>query len=72
MEIPARVSVFNPILEIKGKVATLIAVREEGFYEVSMEVKDRNHHTVLLPISGTVIVYNEPLAQSTSEFEVER
>jgi hypothetical protein len=71
MEIPARVSVFSTILEIKGKPGTLIAVNELGFYEVALEVKERNH-TVLFPVDSTVIIFNEPLPQTSAEFEVER
>ena len=72
MEIPAKVSVFNPILDMKGKIGTLIAVREEGYYEIHLEEKDRNLHTVLFPISGTVLIFNEPLPHRTAEFDVER
>lgn len=72
MEIPAKVSVFNPILDMKGKVGTLIAVRDEGFYEVSLELKDRTFFTVLLPIQDTAIVYSDPLPQSSAGFDVER
>jgi hypothetical protein len=72
MEIPAKVSVFNTILDIKGKVGTLIAIREDGYYEISLEVKDRNVHTVLLPIGNTVLVFNEPLPQATAGVDIER
>ena len=72
MEIPSKVSVFNRTLEIKGKAATLIAVNEDGgFYEVVLEVQQRNH-TVLFPIAETVIIFNEALPASSAEFEVER
>jgi hypothetical protein len=71
MEIPSKVAVFNRTLEIKGKPGTLIAINEQGFYEVVMEVQQRNHR-VLFPIPETVIIFNEALAASASEFEVER
>ena len=70
MEIPARVSVFNRTLEIKGKTGTLVAINEQGFYEVNMEVKER--HTVLFPIAETVIIFNEPLPQTLTDMEIER
>ena len=72
MEIPAKVSIFNRILEMKGKPGTLVAVNDQGFYEVVMEVSQRNH-TVLLPIAETVVVFNEAVLQTTAAgFEVER
>lgn len=72
MEIPSKVSVFNRTLEIKGKAATLIAVNEDGgFYEVVLEVQQRNH-TVLFPIAETVIIFNEALPSISADFEIER
>ena len=71
MEIPSKVSIFNRTLEIKGKGGTLIAINEDGFYEVVLEVQQRNH-TVLLPIAETVLIFTEALPQVTPEFEVER
>ncbi|MBV8517111.1 MAG: hypothetical protein JO197_06860 [Acidobacteria bacterium] len=71
MEIPSKISIFNRTLEIKGKPGTLIAINDLGFYEVVLEVQQRNH-TVLFPIAETVIIFNEALAQTASEFEVER
>ena len=38
MEIPSRVAIFSPILEIKGKQGTLVAIDELGYYEISMDV----------------------------------
>jgi hypothetical protein len=71
MEIPAKVSVFNRTLEIKGKPGTLVSVSSEGYYEINMEIRERNH-AVLLPIAETVIICNEPIPQITADFEVER
>ncbi|HEV2718531.1 MAG TPA: hypothetical protein VG323_00820 [Thermoanaerobaculia bacterium] len=72
MEIPAKVSIFNRTLEIKGKQATLIAINEDaGYYEVVMEVQQRNH-TVLLPAGETVVIFNEALPSISADFEVER
>ncbi|HEX2835068.1 MAG TPA: hypothetical protein VHW00_18790 [Thermoanaerobaculia bacterium] len=72
MEIPSKVSIFNRTLEIKGKAATLIAINEDaGFYEVVLEVQQRNH-TVLFPIAETVLIFNEALATISADFEVER
>ena len=71
MEIPSRVSVFNKTLEIKGKPGTLVAIGDDGYYEVHLQVQERNH-TVLLPIAETVLIFNEPLPELGPDFEVER
>ncbi len=71
MEIPSKVSIFNRTLEVKGKAATLIAINDLGFYEVVLEVQQRNH-TVLFPIAETVLIFNEALPTVSAEFEVER
>jgi len=71
MEIPSKVSVFNRTLEIKGKPGTLISINEEGFYEIVLEVQQRNH-TVLFPIAETVVIFNEALVATGGDIEVER
>ena len=71
MEIPSKVSIFNRTLEVKGKAGTLIAINDHGFYEVVLEVQQRNH-TVLFPIAETVVIFNEALPTVASDFEVER
>ncbi len=71
MEIPAKVSIFSRTLEVKGKPATLVAISTHGFYEVVMEVQQRNH-TVLFPIDETVVIFNEALPPVAEDFEVER
>jgi hypothetical protein len=72
MEIPSKVSIFNRTLEIKGKPGTLVAISDEGgYYEIVMEVQQRNH-TVLFPIPETVLIFNDPLPPTAADFEVER
>jgi hypothetical protein len=71
MEIPSKVSIFNRTLEVKGKAGTLIAINEDGYYEIVLEVQSRNH-TVLFPIAETVIIFNEALPSIAADFEVER
>jgi hypothetical protein len=71
MEIPAKVSVFNKTVEFKGKPGTLVAISDYGFYEIIVEVQQRNH-TVLFPIHDTVVIFNEAVPQTASDFEVER
>jgi hypothetical protein len=71
MEIPAKVSVFNRTLEVKGKLGMLISVSEEGYYEIVLEVQQRNH-TVLFPIAETVVIFNEAVPNISADFEIER
>ena len=71
MEIPSKISIFNRTLEVKGKLGTLIAISQDGYYEVVLEVQSRNH-TVLFPIAETVIIFNEALPSISADFEVER
>lgn len=72
MEIPSKVSIFNRTLEVKGKAGTLIAINEDaGFYEVVLEVQQRNH-TVLFPIAETVVIFNEAMPTVAADFEIER
>jgi hypothetical protein len=71
MELPARVVVFCPILELKNKPARLLAISSQGFYEVRIDVGERNH-TALLPIAGTGIVFQEPNVAAEPMMEIER
>lgn len=71
MEIPSKVSVFSKTLEMKGKAGTLVAINDQGFYEIVMEVQQRNH-TVLFPIVDTVVIFNEAVPTLAADFEVER
>ncbi len=71
MEIPSKISIFNRTLEVKGKAGTLIAINDHGFYEVVLEVQQRNH-TVLFPIAETVIIFHDALPPAAADFEVER
>ena len=70
MEIPAKVSVFNRTLEVKGKAGTLVSI-SDGFYEIILEVQSRNH-TVLFPVADTVVIFNEAIPDLGGDFEVER
>jgi len=71
MEIRAKVSVFNKTVEFKGKPGTLVSINDNGFYEIVVEVQQRNH-TVLFPITDTVVIFNEALPNIEADFEVER
>jgi hypothetical protein len=71
MELPARVVVFCPILELKNKPARLIAVSPHGYYEIRLDVGASNH-TALLPIAGTGIVFQEANLTGEPSMEIER
>jgi hypothetical protein len=68
---PARVIVFAPLMEIKNKPATLIAVSDLGYYELTMDFAGKRH-TILAPIAGTGIVFNDPEEDIVNPLEVER
>jgi hypothetical protein len=71
VELPARVVVFCPILELKNKPARLLAVSPHGYYEVRIDVGERNH-TALLPIAATSLVFQEPNVTGEPGPEIER
>lgn len=70
MEIPAKVSVFNRTLEVKGKPGMLVSITD-GFYEIVMEVQQKNH-TVLFPVGDTVVIFNDAIPNLSADFEIER
>ena len=71
MDLPARVIVFCPALDLKNKPGRLMAVSPQGYYEVWLDFADRNH-TVLLPIPGTALVFAEPNTTAPTIPEIER
>lgn len=71
MDLPARVIIFCPTLELKNKPGRLMAVSPHGYYEVWLDFADRVH-TVLLPISGTALVFSEPNTVGETIPEIER
>ena len=56
MDLPARVAVFCPSLELKNKQGRLMTVNPQGYYEVRLELPDGSH-TALLPIAGTALLF---------------
>lgn len=71
MDLPARVVIYCPALELKNKPGRLIAVLPAGYYEVRLDFADRNH-TALLPISGTAIVFSDPNPATETIPDLER
>lgn len=71
MELPARVVVYCPILELKNRPARLVAISPQGYYEVRLEIGERNH-TALLPIGETGLIFQEPNVTGEPIPELER
>lgn len=71
MEIPSIVTIFHANAQFNNKRGTLVAVNDGGFYEITVDFNQRRH-TVLLPISDTILIFNEPLPPSVSDMEIER
>ncbi|MDQ2978839.1 MAG: hypothetical protein M3R62_06435 [Acidobacteriota bacterium] len=71
MDLPARVIIFCPTLELKNKPGRLVAISPNGFYEIWLDFAERNH-TVLVPVAGTALVFAEPNTHSQPIPEIER
>jgi hypothetical protein len=71
LDLPARVIIFCPTLELKNKPGRLMAISPNGYYEVWLDFAERNH-TVLLPISGTALVFADPNTVGPPIPEIER
>ena len=71
MDLPARVIVFCPTLELKNKPGRLMAISANGYYEIWLDFAERNH-TALLPIPGTALVFAEPNSSSSLIPDIER
>jgi hypothetical protein len=71
LDLPARVIVFCPTLELKNKPGRLMAISGNGYYEVWLDFAERNH-TVLLPIPATALVFAEPNASGSPIPDIER
>ncbi|MCA1582224.1 MAG: hypothetical protein LC796_12720 [Acidobacteria bacterium] len=71
MDLPAKVVIFCPTLELKNKPGRLMAVSSNGFYEIWLDFAERNH-TVLLPVQGTALVFSEPNTTGEPVPDIER
>jgi hypothetical protein len=71
LDLPARVVIFCPTLELKNKPGRLMAISQHGFYEIWLDFTERNH-TVLLPVNGTALVFAEPNTPGEPIPEIER
>ncbi len=64
------IRVYNDALGVKGAKGRLLDVKEQGYYSVSLEVKDKMYEAYL-PISSTVILAAEAVPE-TESVEIER
>ena len=71
MDLPARVIIFCPTLELKNKPGRLMAVSSNGYFEVRLDFAERNH-TALLPVAGTALIFAEPNLVGEPIPEIER
>ena len=59
------IRVYNDALGVKGAKGRLLNVKEQGYYDVTLEVKDKMYQAYL-PISSTVILAAEAVEASES------
>jgi hypothetical protein len=71
MDLPAKVLVFNQLLNLNNAVGTLMAVRPEGFYELRLSSQGKLHR-VLLPVASTALVFADPEPEVLAEDLIER
>ena len=71
MEIPGKVSLYCPLIDVKGTVGTLVSVSDHGYYHVEVPIKGHNH-VMLLPIAHTALYFAEPEPEAEEGFEIER
>lgn len=65
MDIHSTVRVYNNILNLKGAKAELIAISDNGYYRLILEING-NRHEAFLPIDGTVLLSAEALEKTES------
>jgi hypothetical protein len=71
LDLPARVIVFCPTMELKNKPGRLMAVSSNGYYELWLDFAERNH-AVFLPITATALIFQEPNAVVGEIPDIER
>jgi hypothetical protein len=71
LDLPARVVIYCPTLELKNKQGNLVSISDQGYYEVRLDFSDRNH-TAFLPIGGTALVFSEPNPVTETLLDLER
>jgi hypothetical protein len=71
MELPSEVLIHNSLLGMKGAPGRLIAISENGYYEVNCSFGDKIHR-VLLPIGSSALISRQPEEPPVAGIEVER
>jgi hypothetical protein len=71
MEIPGKVALYCPLIDMKGTTGTLVSVSEQGYYQVEVPIKG-NTHVMFLPIAHTALYFTEPEPVPEEGFEIER
>jgi hypothetical protein len=71
VELPSKVLVYSQILGLTGTPGTLVAIRAEGCFELSLPSQGKVH-SVLLPISQTGLVSAEPEPEVQPVANIER
>ena len=72
METPAKVMIFTKIYDnLNGQPGIFISAHSEGMYELEVKIRDRRH-VVLLPITETVLIYQDPIMEVDTQIDVER
>lgn len=70
MEIPAKVSLYCPLIDAKGSPATLVAVHQTGYYQLEISVKGQSH-TLFVPVAHAAVLFAEPEPERDT-MEIER
>ncbi len=71
MELPAIITVFHANAQFNNKRGSLVRVSDTGYYEITIDFNKRKH-TVLLPVSDTIVIFNEPLIEVDAALDIER
>jgi len=71
LDLPVRVMIHCPPLELKNRPGRLVSVSPHGYYEVYLDFSERTH-TALLPIQQTALIFAEPNSSTESMPELER
>ena len=71
MELPSKVMITCPSMEFKNVEGSLIAISDQGFYELQIK-RGEKRYTYMLPIAQTHLICVDPLLEPHADFEVER
>jgi O-phosphoseryl-tRNA(Cys) synthetase len=71
MEFPSKVYITCPVMDFKNVEGSLIAISDDGYYELQIKVREKRH-TYMLPITQTALICVDPLLEPSADFEVER